>query len=555
MLALQVLARYPAMLRTLFVRTLPDIGAYELRLCVSGTWVPVVVDDYLPCDSDGCLIGISSTNPNEIWAPLLEKAWAKLYGGYDRLERGSSLTALADLTGGMCHNVVLRDHRRAKAVLQDDSYWSALRAYLKEGCIVGAMVKSSSACEQQALRESGIAANRMYEVLQMVETQAWKVLQLRVCHEKSGAESGGGLSSVWLDEEWMRKLPESDYRVMHAAFHEPRSVPDSEKLWICLENFAIYFNKVYFCRTPANVSSDIGAACIQTVRSRWLGRTAGGRLRCKYFTENPCYCIRVKDKDTPILLRLSQPDCRLRRKDAYEHAVGMYVVKSDDPAQKKRHWEKEDVVCIPKFYKCRDAYTEVLCQPGVNYFVIPCTADGGVEMRFQLTAVSALTYIVHEVDCVDEVELSCKGEWAGFSAGGRTSGGETWTNNPMYCLRVDDHATPVAFILHQETPAGRVPYYITLSVYKSEGVGRILAHNPDALVLSPDFAPHKTIFTSTTLEKGVYTVMPMTWAQGEEATFTLSVVTAGKVVLYPLFSLLRSERDEQTAAVEPLTDS
>jgi calpain-15 len=40
-----------------------------------------------------------STNENEIWVMLLEKAWAKIFGSYMRIEGGQAGEALPALTG------------------------------------------------------------------------------------------------------------------------------------------------------------------------------------------------------------------------------------------------------------------------------------------------------------------------------------------------------------------------------------------------------------------------------------------------------------------------
>ncbi len=61
----------------------------------------MVVDDLLPFwEKNGKLVYASNTaRPNEMWAPLLEKAYAKLYGNYENLEAGLTTDALIDMSG------------------------------------------------------------------------------------------------------------------------------------------------------------------------------------------------------------------------------------------------------------------------------------------------------------------------------------------------------------------------------------------------------------------------------------------------------------------------
>ena len=66
-----------------------------------GQWCDVVIDDKLPVDEHGRLIyGHNNEEKNEMFVPLLEKAYAKLYGNYDALDGGNSVDALIDMTGG-----------------------------------------------------------------------------------------------------------------------------------------------------------------------------------------------------------------------------------------------------------------------------------------------------------------------------------------------------------------------------------------------------------------------------------------------------------------------
>jgi calpain-15 len=79
-----------------------DYGVYAVRICKNGEWKEVVIDDYFPCYSRGAHRGkptFSHANGNEMWVLLMEKAYAKLHGSYERIEAGFAEHVLHDLTG------------------------------------------------------------------------------------------------------------------------------------------------------------------------------------------------------------------------------------------------------------------------------------------------------------------------------------------------------------------------------------------------------------------------------------------------------------------------
>jgi len=63
-------------------------GCYLVTLFVNGEETPIILDDYFPWHGWGPNPYAGGSKSHEIWAMLLEKAWAKLHGNYGRTTAG-----------------------------------------------------------------------------------------------------------------------------------------------------------------------------------------------------------------------------------------------------------------------------------------------------------------------------------------------------------------------------------------------------------------------------------------------------------------------------------
>lgn len=60
-------------------------GIYKVTLFANGRWVPVIIDNKLPTSYSGRMLKFvnpGNENGYALWAPLLEKAYAKLHINY-----------------------------------------------------------------------------------------------------------------------------------------------------------------------------------------------------------------------------------------------------------------------------------------------------------------------------------------------------------------------------------------------------------------------------------------------------------------------------------------
>ena len=137
MCALSSLAERPALIERIFVtKQYNEQGIYQLRLSKNGEWQNIIIDDYFPCLPNGGPM-FSRCNSNNIWVLLLEKAFAKLHGGYKTLTGGMPNEALMDLTGCPTLNLYFKDPK-VKEMITSGKLWDVLKSFYDEGYVLAA---------------------------------------------------------------------------------------------------------------------------------------------------------------------------------------------------------------------------------------------------------------------------------------------------------------------------------------------------------------------------------------------------------------------------------
>jgi hypothetical protein len=99
--ALSVLGANESLLKECFWEgdKFKDLGLYVLRFVKDCHLFFVCVDDRIPVKAkNGRVVFGNCRDGNELWVPIIEKAYAKLHGSYKALIGGYSHYGLADLT-------------------------------------------------------------------------------------------------------------------------------------------------------------------------------------------------------------------------------------------------------------------------------------------------------------------------------------------------------------------------------------------------------------------------------------------------------------------------
>ena len=98
--AISLMASIPGLIENIFkTQSINDEGCYELYMYVNGEYRIVILDDYLPVIKNTSFLRFSKPFKEEIWLPLLEKAYAKTHGGYGALITCDASSVIQSFTG------------------------------------------------------------------------------------------------------------------------------------------------------------------------------------------------------------------------------------------------------------------------------------------------------------------------------------------------------------------------------------------------------------------------------------------------------------------------
>ena len=76
-----------------------DRGIYGVWICDGGEWKLQVIDDFFPYDKEYDTPAFTYLKNEEIWINLIEKAYAKIYGSYEKINYGQPIDTFINLTG------------------------------------------------------------------------------------------------------------------------------------------------------------------------------------------------------------------------------------------------------------------------------------------------------------------------------------------------------------------------------------------------------------------------------------------------------------------------
>ena len=190
--AIAALADYPYLIKEKFrTKSFNEEGYYEMIFFIDGEWQIVFLDDYFPYDKIKKKFAFAAPNENELWAILLEKAWAKLNGGYSNIISGFFKEPIIALTGFP-----------TKYLYHENEDEFELFDKIEKGNKEGTIMSSSSKNDEKVI-EKGIVDNHAYTLISAKKLEERNIYLIKLRNpwgNREWAGKWGDDSPLWTDE-------------------------------------------------------------------------------------------------------------------------------------------------------------------------------------------------------------------------------------------------------------------------------------------------------------------------------------------------------------------
>ncbi|KAM6933349.1 calpain-9 [Xenentodon cancila] len=352
-------------------------GCFTFRFWQYGQWEEVRIDDLLPT-RDNELIYLSSPERHEYWSALLEKAYAKLKGGYRALDMGFPHEAMVDMTGGVTEVFQIASLSR--------NLLDFLRHLLGKGALISC---ANSRGPLEKMNELGIMFRHAYSLtaVEKVKTTYGTEDLVRVLNPWGRTEWFGPWSDL-RDEEW-RMVSEEEQRRLGRVRLE-----DGE-FWMSLSDFRQNFEVMEVCHLTESLYEPgrcvLPWSCIMH-HGAWVPfMTAGGPLFNAQFWQNPQFHMVLSEVDKvptqdqktcSVVVALMQ---KYQRRTGNHLAIALHIYQAHPQS---KFLSPEDLRGLHPVLSYNYCYRQEVVLTGSlppgHYIIIPSTSEPNQQGDFLL---------------------------------------------------------------------------------------------------------------------------------------------------------------------------
>ncbi|CAH0398502.1 unnamed protein product [Chilo suppressalis] len=471
-------------------------GKYMVKLHFNGVRRKVIIDDRLPYSKHGRLLCSYSSNKNEFWVSMLEKAYMKVMGGYDFPGSNSNIDLHA-LTGWIPERCAIRT---GEADFNADTLYETIRSRLERGEVL-VTVATGPLSDAEADR-TGLVATHAYAVLDVRLADGVKLLKLK---------------NPWSHLRWRGNYSELDadhwtLSLRSLLNYDPESAAqyDNGVFWIDYASILRFFDVFYLNWNPELFHYTY---CIH---QKW--DAGNGPVKDIYnIGENPQFSLHVQGKGAVWLLltrHITQID---DFRDNKEY-ITLLVYKNDG---KRVYYPYEPA---PYIDGVRINSPHYLCKVIVGesstdrYTLVVSQYEKYRTIYYTLRAYATCPFALSKLEPYPHKKM-LKGEWSGRTAGGCENHRETYPNNPKFVFTVPDTRVPCHVTIELKGPKQyQIGFNVTVESLE------------DPSVTAPFFKESSGAYRSGfvvlqlyNLPAGKYILTPSTFYPAQEGPFILEM--------------------------------
>ena len=252
---------------------------------------------------------------------IVEKAFAKYLGCYDRMAASTVTQGLEDLTGGIGYKFDLEKPKYADWILPKGSIpeklWQEMMEKMKTNHVIGCQNSTKGQPRPQTTGK-GILLNRAYAVVTGGEFEQNCLMKLRIPLNYDG-------HAIEWTGKWSDGSSQWNSRLRQYLAYSGKS--DDGTFWMAYADFCRHFNKVYMCRMLDDLWTRFA------VKSRWMDVTAGGCTDFISWRNNNQWLLKIHRPATKLVIKLCVPDARKAGGNGrgYANAIGFSILKGNAP--------------------------------------------------------------------------------------------------------------------------------------------------------------------------------------------------------------------------------
>jgi hypothetical protein len=216
---------------------------FEVVLFIEGVWQVVIIDDWFISykeqekylhDSE---FPFTRPNKKELWVLILEKAWAKVLGGYSKMIGGNAAEVFKTLTGFDTESMYFKCPVKFK---KNEEVWTMLNEYFTKGYALCSSVQNISEA-----KELGLIFEHSYSLTSAKEGN-FNGEQIRLVH----------IRNPWGKGEWKGRYSDNDttnWTEEKKKYFGFEATKDDGSFFMHFDDYYKYWGYLFVCKIKSNM--------------------------------------------------------------------------------------------------------------------------------------------------------------------------------------------------------------------------------------------------------------------------------------------------------------